>query len=364
MRFASWLAVAVCTALLAGCSHTLTLNARVIEPAGIPVRAFPHVWVDRGELLPEQEVARVFVEYLQQTPGLHARLVNRDELSAARAGGTVPAASVLVVVGVHTIDLSRVEWTTRHQTVCDALGCFSVPNTVSYDIPVMEGELRISVQDAASGQELQRAVVKAREEGRSYDDMLPRLLVTLSDRLQRLAEQRALRVEVDLLEVDHPVMERALSLAEAGNWLAARDAVEALVNAGSFASELEREDQARALYDLSQLMRFATREGEGPLVALKASRTFAERALTLHVHSRYVDALKVIDEDIRRRTMVEDQRAAAEQNFAIDRVLPSPPPPSSPPQPSLSQTPTNGPALTSPPTDANPSVTGVTPETP
>jgi hypothetical protein len=226
----------------------------------------------------------------------------------------------------------------------------------------MEGELRISVQDAASGHELQRAVVKAREEGRNYDDMLPRLLVTLSDRLHRLAEQRALRVEVDLLEVDHPVMERALSLAEAGDWVAARDAVEALVNADSFASEFEREDQARVLYDLSQLMRFATREGEGPLVALKASRNFAERALTLHVHSRYVEALKVIDEDIRRRTMVEDQRAAAEQNFAIDRV-PSPPlslPQTSPPQP----TPTNEAPPASAPPVLNPSATDVTPETP
>jgi len=352
MRSAFWVAVAVWVASLAGCSHTLTLHARVIEPAGIPVRAFPHVWVDRGELLPEQEVARGFVEYLQQTPGLHVRLVNRDELAAARAGGTVPAASVLVVVRVHTTDLSRVEWTTRHETVCDALGCFSVPNTVSYDIPVMEGELRISVQDAASGQELQRAVVKAREEGRNYDDMLPRLLVTLSDRLHRLAEQRALRVEVELLEVDHRVMERALSLAEAGKWVAARAAVEALINADSFASELEREDQARVLYDLSQLMRFATREGEGPLVALKASRTFAERALTLHVQSRYVDALKIIDEDIRRRAMVEDQRAAAEQNFAIDRVPSPPPSPATQPSPPI------------PPSDANPSATDVTPETP
>lgn len=353
MRSASWPAVAVYAALLAGCSHTLTLHARVIEPAGIPVRAFPHVWVDRGELLPEQEVARAFVEYLQQTPGLHVRLVNRDELSAARAGGTVPAASVLVVVGVQTKDLSRLEWTTRHQTVCDALGCFSVPNTVSYDIPVMEGELRISVQDAASGQELQRAVVRAREEGRNYDDMLPRLLVTLSDRLHRLAEQRVLRVEVELLEVDHPVMEGALSLAEAGNWLAARDAVEGLVDTDSFATELGREDQARVLYDLSQLMRFATREGEEALVALRASRTIAERALTLHVHSRYVDALKVIDEDIRRRTMVDDQRAAAEQNFAIDRAPPPPPPPQM-----------NGDPSSSAPSDANPSATDATPETP
>ncbi len=299
------------------CSHTLQLQAHVIEPAGIPVRAFPNVWIDRGELLAEQELAAQLVTYLQETPGLHVRLVDGDQLAAARAGGTVKPATVVVIFRLHTRELSRTEWTTRPETVCDALGCFTVARSYNYDVPVVDGELRISVQDGATSQELQRAVVRAREEGRNYEDMLPRLSASLGERLRQLTEQRVVRVEVTLLEVSHHRVERALELAETGQWTEARDVLEAMVAANEHAA-MTRTERARALYDLSQLRRFGAHEGEPVLPLLQRAREAAVAASELDTEARYLAAIREIDADIRTRRMVDDQRAAAAHNFSID----------------------------------------------
>jgi hypothetical protein len=138
-----------------------------LDPAGIPVRAFPHVWIDRGQLLSEQQLASALASYLQATPGLDVRIVDSDQLAAVRAGGLIPAATVLVKLRLQTHEQMRVQWTTRPQTVCDALGCFTVTQQYNYDVPVMDAELSISIQEAQSARELQHAVLRGHEEGRN-----------------------------------------------------------------------------------------------------------------------------------------------------------------------------------------------------
>lgn len=338
----------------AACGHTLQLQANVIEPAGIPVRAFPNVWVERGELLAEQELATQLVTYLQATPRMNVRLVDGDQLAAARAGGTVTPATVVVIFRLHTRELSRVEWTTRPETVCDALGCFTVARSYNYDVPVIDGELRISVQDGQTSQELQRAVVRAREEGRDYEDMLPRLTTTLGERLHQLTEQRIARVQVTLLEVSNSTVERALSLAEAGQWSDARDLLERFVSSDGFSS-LQRLERARVLYDLAQARRFGARDGESVLELLQRARESANAAFELDPESRYARAVHEIDTAIKTRRMVDDQRAAAEHNFAIEAARTSTPPPISPSAPSGTEPATS---------TSTPTATDAVPETP
>lgn len=317
------LASTVLCALLAvscsACGHTLQVRARVVEPAGIPVRAFPFVWLERGELPAEQELAEGLASYLRRTPGIDARVVDGDQLAAARAGGTLRPATVVVTLRLQTDERSRIEWTTRPETVCDSLGCFTVNRSYNYDVPVLDGELAVSVRDAQTSQQLQHALLKASEEGRAYDDMLPRLLVALAKRLQQVTEQRVVAVDVTLLEVDRVSVTHALRSAAAGDWIDARERLEAAFRDGELES-LDREMRARALYDLAQARRFGVRDGEAVLVAMQAARKALEQALATDPQAIYSDALTALDADMRRRRMVEDQRAAAEHNFAIERA--------------------------------------------
>jgi hypothetical protein len=318
VRFACMTLLTLLGTLCAGCGHTLQVRARVIEPAGIPVRAFPYVWLEQGQLPAERELARGLASHLGQTPGIDVRLVDGDQLAAARAGGTLRPATVVISLRLQTRERTRVQWTTRPETVCDALGCFSVNRSYNYDIPILDGELVVSVTDAQTSQELQHAVLKASEEGRNYDEMLPRLLLALAKRLQQVTEQRVVAVGVTLLEVDLASVTAALRSAEAGDWLAARERLESAHASGELES-LDREMRARALYDLAQVRRFGAREGEPVLVAMQSARAALEQALSLDPDALYSEALAVLDADVRRRRMVDDQRAAADQNFAIER---------------------------------------------
>jgi len=306
-------------ALCGGCAHTLRVRASVIEPAGIPVRAFPYVWLEHGQLPAEEELAQGLATYLAQTPGIDVRVVSGDQLAAARAGGTLRPATVVISLRLQVQERMRAEWTSRPQTVCDSVGCFTVSRAYDYDIPVLDGELVVRVTDALTSQELQRAVLKAREEGREYDAMLPRLVVALAARLQQVTEQRVVSVDVTLLEVSLESVTAALRLAEAGDWPAARERLEAALAAGEF-DALDSETRARALYDLAQARRFGSRRGEAVLVAMQSARAALEQASVADPQSIYTEALTALDADINRRRMVEDQRAAAEHNFAIEQA--------------------------------------------
>lgn len=315
-------AVALLIALTCGCGHTLHVRAQVIEPAGIPVRAFPVVWVERGQLPAEEELVRAFVSYLGQTPGIEARVVSSEEISAARAGGTLRPATVVVTLRLRTRELSRVEWTTRPETNCDAIGCFTSQRSYDYDVPILLGELTVVITDAQTSNELQRAVIGAREERGEFDGMLSRVVATLSARLSEITEQRVVPVDVTLLEVDQASVQAALRMAEQGDWEHARERLEAALVAGEFDS-LAPDQRARVFYDLAQMRRFATRDGQGRLAALAEAGRALERASANDPQPIYTEALAEVVADIRRRGMVEDQRAATEQNFALDRSAPA-----------------------------------------
>lgn len=303
--------------LVAGCAGTVTATGRVQEPAAVPVRAFPRIWLLEGELPVERELVRRLAEHLERSDKASVEIITRGQWADRRARGGVPRATVVVRLHLDVDEQMDTRWTRRPDTICDAMGCYTVNRSYPYDMPTLQAQLVVTVYAGRSAQRLQRArATTESQEGHSYDTMRERARRELAQRLEEMVDHRRRAVQVELLETDHPPVKRALALAAEGSWRKARRILERFAQRAEL-QQLDPSERARVLYNLGQARRFGTRAHEEPRRRLQAAQQALREAAELDDDDRYATALKAAARDLRNAELIREQRQAARYNFSL-----------------------------------------------
>jgi hypothetical protein len=318
-------ALGIAALVLAGCSGALTVHGEVVQPARMPVRAFPHILVTADDTDEARTVADAVARHLSGGRSRVQRLAPR-EVRALRAATRLPRASVVVRIGVELARHDRPQWARRRELDCGPLGCLESRRAYVRDTPVVVGHLVVTVVDGPSGRALQREELSEEESGVDVLGMRLRVLERLSERTRELVDQRAEAVAVELHPVDHPEVRAALEAIRGGDWSAGRRRLERLIASDAF-SALPRRDRALVLYDLGQCRRFdsslpAERRFDAAAEALRA-------AVNLVPEPRFAVALGELRAHRRSRDLVLEQHAAMAHNFRLargeDADVPEPP---------------------------------------
>ena len=331
-------AVAAVLCLFAGFASacgTTSVHARIVRPAAIPIRAFPQIYIAAGHDDIDLLLGDAVVHHLRAGGRAAVRRVDVEDLEPMRAAGTIPRATAVMLIALDTEERTRSEWTSRPETVCGPLGnCYTSHRSYMAELPIIRARLDITVYDGPSARVLQRVTLRASAEGRAYESMRETIVEDLAKRVNPLLDQHVRNVEIDLVDVDVPEVERAIDLIDAGHWRDGRIVLERFAH-GPELKQLDREDRAAVLYNLGQARRFDTQ------TRLATARRFdaAERALRaayrLHRKGRYGDAIRDLVKHRRDVELVEAQRRAARYNFQLGtRPQTSPQPPASYRQPS------------------------------
>lgn len=323
------LGVALVACAAAACSGAVTVNARVVTPAAVPLRAFPRIWVAAGVLATDGVLADRLAAHLRVGARSAVKRVSIDRLERPRHAGEIPQATVIVLLESDFDETTRTEWTTRPETVCGPLGCYTTQRPYSYDVPTVVGQLVLTVYDGPSGRVLQRLTVRSRSAGAGYEDLQTRVVENLARRLLQLVDQRARVVEVDLWPVAVARVRAAVAKIAAGQWRQGRLLLERFARTTEM-HRLEPEDRARVLYDIAQARRFDESFEQSPVTRLERAERVLRHALELDPEEgRYARALAEIAEQRRDEALLREQRDAAEHNFRLG----APPPPGVPDAP-------------------------------
>lgn len=302
-----------------GCGTTREVRGEVVYPASVPVRAFPRIWVASGRLEHELKLRRVVARHLEQGPDRReVRRIDLGELEPMREAGEIPRATVVMLLELELEERTRSEWTTRPETVCGPLGCYTRHRSYMYDVPSVKGTLTITVYDGPTASMLQRVDVEAQKEGGSYQRLRRRVVDELGGRVTRMVDERTVDVRVHLLEVEAKSVRRAIRVIEQGDWHEGREMLERAIEAEEV-RELPARRRARVYYDLGIARRFDPETMDDVREHFRAAERALRRALRLHPAQRYAKALGELRRHREHVKTVRKQREAMKHNYRVDR---------------------------------------------
>ncbi len=311
---------------LAGCSGALAVRGAIVQPARVPVRAFPRILVTADESPEADQLADAMARHL--VVGRSAvRRVAPDEVEAMRAAGRLRRATVVVHVSLTITRHERPEWMRRETLDCGPLGCIETRRPYVEDVPVLRATLSLTVRDAETGRLLQREAVEDEEAGMDVLGMRLRVLERVRAQTLALLDQRAEPVVVELHPVDAPPVRRALARIGEGEWAEGRALLERFVRSAA-CDALPTDQRAIVLSDLGQARRFDTRVSAGRRLAAAARALGA--AVRLVPAPRFASALADLEAHRRSRALVREQQEAMAHNFSLARADAAPPPGQSP----------------------------------
>lgn len=326
------LAALAVLASLVGCGQTLTASATLVEPAAVPVRAYPEIWL-AGGFLQEDEVALDEAALALETDGKHRVVrVEPSELEARRRAGEIPATAAVLMIDVRIEEDVRQDWDMRPVRICGPYGCTTQYEQVPTNVPWVRGSARLRVFEGPTARLLQRHVVRTDLYGGDPVVLRQRVAERLAKLVAEAVSVVERAVEVELLQVKDPGVEHALAQVRAGDWQAGRKGLEAAARSDSV-RQLSAEDRARVFYDLGMARRFAPSGGPTEQDFDAATRAF-QHAARLDPRPLYADALTDLKAHRAAQARLVAQREAAEHNFALDAqggAMPPPPPSYLPP---------------------------------
>lgn len=353
----------VCLALAAsGCGHSLTAQAKVLEPAAVPVRAYPEIWVAGGHLEEDEIVLTALASSLEEGGESRVRRVDPDQLEAQRRAARIPSTAVVVLVDVRVQEDVRTGWDRQPVRVCGAYGCETRYQQVTTNIPWVRGTAQLRVHDGPSARLLQRHVVRTDLYGGDPTVMREKVIAQLARRAVDAVSLVERTVEVELLKVKKlPAVEAALEAIRAGDWTTGRQRLEQAARETQ-SPQLSADDRARVFYDLGLARRFAPGPDGYSEKAFDASARAFKQASRLDPRPLYERGLQALEAHRQAHARLQEQRKAAAHNFALDRREGEvPPPPPSYLQPLLPET-QSIPPPPAPGTEAPPSPQEMAPE--
>lgn len=301
----------------------MTVQGEVLQPAQVPVRAFPHILVTAPADAESQELARAVARHLALGRSEVEQLAP-EAIEAARDDGRIERTTVVVELQSTLSRVDQPAWAQSDGLDCGPVGCMDPGHSGMRDVPVLTGNVLVIVWEGASGRALQRVEIAEEESGGDLMGMRLRVLERLVQRTLALLDQRIELVPVHLYPVAHAEVQRALDAVRAGRWGEGRRHLEALVRSPGFRA-LPADQRALVLYDLGQTRRFdatvpAEQRFAGAMRALRA-------AVRLVPHPLYAQAIADLERHRRSREMVREQQEAMAHNFALSRPPDTPEPP-------------------------------------
>lgn len=306
----------------AGCAGVQRVEARLEQPALVPVRAFPRIFVASGHEVELIELAQSLTQHLRRGGASEVQRLTIEELEPMRMAGQIPTASVVVLLSLRVLDDYRPAVTARPRTVCGTLGCYTRTEPYHYEMPITEAALTMTVYDGPTANRLQQIVLRVEEEGRDYAAMRRRVVLRLATRLSDVVDQRVQRISVALLDVEHPEVRAAIAEIDAGDWTGGRERLERLAESPELAT-WPAAPKARVLYDLALARRFDPTTLAEPAAHFDAAEAPLRQAIQLDPRERYGDALRDLREHRRQLELLLQQRQAAQHNFAIEAPRPA-----------------------------------------
>jgi hypothetical protein len=320
--------LALSATMIVGCGGAMTVQGEIVQPAQVPVRAFPRILVSAAPNPESRDLAARVARHLSRGRSAVEQL-EPDAIRALREGGRIERATVVIELQATLTRQDQSHWGLRSRPLdCGPLGCFDPRGGSSMqDIPMLRADLLLRVLDGPSGDTLQEVELSEQETGGDALAMRLRVLDRLADGALALVDQRVERVAVHLYPIDRPEVRRALAAVREGSWSEARRHLELFAHSRHFRS-LPRDQRALVLYDLGQARRFDTtvtaeERFAGASRALRAAVRLAPQPL-------YARAIAALESHRRSRYMVREQQEAMAHNFALSAGAmadtPQPPP--------------------------------------
>ncbi len=322
-RLARAAGLALAALASAGCVGAMTVQGEVLQPAQVPVRAFPRILVTAPADAESQELARAVARHLSLGRSEVEQLAP-EAIAALRGEGRIERTTVIVELRSTLSRLDQPGWAQNEGLDCGPVGCVDPGHAGMRDVPALTGNVHVIVSEGASGRSLQRVEITEEESGGDLMGMRLRVLERLAQRTLALLDHRIELVPVHLYPVAHAEVQRALDAVREGRWGEGRRRLEVLVRSRAFRA-LPADQRALVLYDLGQTRRFdatlpADQRFQSAMRALRA-------AVRLVPHPLYAQAIADLERHRRSREMVREQQEAMAHNFALSRPADTPEPP-------------------------------------
>jgi hypothetical protein len=305
------LAVGTLGVLFVGCGGAITARGEVLQPAQVPVRAFPRILIACDDAPESVELATAVAGHLADGRSVVERM-EPEAIERLRAAGRIEVATVVLEVRASFAQRDVPHVTPGERFDCGPAGCMDWRRLDSS--PLVHVEVRLRVADGPSGRPLQEVELREEETGVDVLGARLRVLGRLGHRINTLLDQRVEEVRVELHPVDREEVRAALAHAVEGRWGEARRALETFVRSSAFRS-LPPSTRAHVLFNLGQARRFdtSTPAHQRFASALRALRA----AVRLVPDPRFAHALSALEADRRSRAMIRVQQEAMVHNFAI-----------------------------------------------
>lgn len=307
------LALVVLCLVTTACSPVVAVRRSVQQPAQVPVRSFPNVWVAAEHMSLDMTVAEGLASHLGESGELAVRVIPFAELELMRVSGRIPPASVVLLIESEVQESTRPEWGSRPQTVCGRSGCYTQRSSYMYDVPVARAKVGLTVFDGPSAQPLQRMEIQVDAEGDNFLEVRDTLIRRIERRLVALVDSPTERVRVEFLKVGHGKVDAALQLIDDGAWAKGVQALEHFSQSKAV-DELAPPARARFFYDLAQAYRYGD---EVTLGDLDRATSLLERAQALSAEPRYEHALKQVEAQRTRIATLVAQAKARAHNLSV-----------------------------------------------
>lgn len=321
-RLFSRLAFALLALSAAGCVRPVVVRATVLYPASVPIRAFPAIVV-AGGALPEGDLGARLVQHLLKTGQHDVKHIDVKELEPLRAAGAFPPSSLVVLLEPSLYDAQADGWQMQPMQRCDFwMGCYTQYQNIYSAMPVLGGELKLTVFEGPTARPLQTATLEASLPGDDTPATRTALLDQLAIKLERAVDVLQSWTRVELEPVDqHPIVREAIARIRKGEWEQGRTLLE---QAAQQLGGLEHKVQARIWYDLAMARWYAPGPSGLTESAYQAALRPLRLAIQLHDAPRYVRALERLKLARERARVLDEQRHAASQNFALKGGTPAP----------------------------------------
>lgn len=303
----------VSACVMGGCGGAITAEALSVQPALLPLRAYPHVLLVPGPLEEDGQIARALTRHLKKSGHTRVQVIEERRLATHTQRGRIPRATVVVELLVGTHERVHAQYGHRERTTCDSLGCFDGAGGATQDVPVMRATLHVTVRDGRSMRVLQRVRLRALEASGSFEHLKRNAVLTLSRRLRASTEQIPEQIEVELLPLDLPQVEEAIDEALEGRWARARAVLEQALDDPA-ADTLSARQQARLHYDIGQAARATGLAGD-PEPVVVALQAYARARALDPGEPRYAHAHRRSERDAEAAARVRMQRVQAARNF-------------------------------------------------
>ena len=321
MRVAELALVLLAASCAAACTRSaVAVQAPVLYPARVPVRAFPSILI-AGESRAGVDFAERLRAHLAKDGTRDVRRIALAELEPLREAGSISPLTVVVTIEPSLSADARTSWDYVPVDYCTLLGCYSDFQPIAVSERQVTGELVLTVYEGPTARVLQTEQFRVQTASAKSREVQKRVAEQLAWELERAVDVLQTARTFALEAVDEPPAAReGIAAIREGDWARGRALLEQAARALGGES---RRVQARVWYDLEIARWLAPGAAGLTRAAYEDARRALELAIACDGSGRYLQALERLGQARARQAVLEQQRRATQHNFALRAAMPA-----------------------------------------